>query len=145
MSMFDPAQVTKDILVTAGLGTFAAQTGWSLNVGTMPNSPDQVILCNQVGGRDPFPHLSYNEPSVQVFVRGARSGYVAARSKIGDVVTALLGLSSYVHSSGDIYRSCNQLGDIAYLGQDDNTRPMFSANFWFIVLPVASGNRVAIT
>jgi hypothetical protein len=49
--------------------------------------------------------------------------------------------------SGDVYQSCTQVGDIAYLGQDDNTRPMFSMNFSFIVLPAAEvgSNRVAIT
>jgi hypothetical protein len=143
--MFDPAQVVKDLLVAAGIGTFGTPAPFSIFIGELPLAPNEVVLVNQVGGRDPYPYLSVNEPSIQVFVRGKQSGYVQARAKMGDVVTALLGLSSYTHSSGDIYRSCNQLGDISYLGQDDNTRPLFSANFWFLVLPVATGNRVAIT
>lgn len=142
--MFDPAQSVKDLLVAANMGTFAAASGWSVNVGGLPEAPDTVILCNATGGKDPYPNLSINFPSVQVMVRGAKNGYQAARTKIDACVSALLGLSTIV-VNGDTYQACNQIGDVSYLGQDDNTRPLFSANFSFIVLPVASGNRVAIT
>lgn len=144
--MKDPAQCVKDMLVTATVGTFGASSGWSINIGRLPDNPDTVILVNQTGGQNPFPHLLYNEPSVQVFVRGAKNGYAAARTKINDCVKALLGIGTTV-VQGDTYRSCNQIGDVAYLGQDDNTRPMFSANFWFIVEPAAEAGdlRIPIT
>lgn len=144
--MKDPAISVKDKLVTAGVGTFGSGSGWRIFIGHPPVTPDTIILVNGTGGRNPYPHLLVNEPSVSVMVRGQKNGYTVARTKAAAVVTALLGMSTTV-LQGDTYQSCNQLGDIAYLGQDENTRPMFVANFWFVVLPVAESGeqRVPIT
>jgi hypothetical protein len=145
--MKDPAICVKDIIVGAPpLGTFGATTGWGVYIGALPALPDTVIVVNRTGGRPPYPHLLLNEPSVQVTVRGAKNGYVDAGNKIQAIVNRLLGMTTQV-LQGDTYRSCNQIGDVAYLGQDDNTRPILVANFWFIVEPAAEagGNRVAIT
>lgn len=142
--MYDPATAVKDLLVTANMGQFNAATGWSIHVGDFPESPDTVILCTVTGGRAPYPHLLINEPSVQVMVRGAKSGYEAASTKIRNVVDALLGMNSTT-LGGDVYRSCNQIGDVAYLSKDSNMRPIFVANFWFIVLPASgTGYRTPI-
>lgn len=151
--MLDPADCVKDLLATAGVGTFNTVTGWCLSIGQWPDSPDTCILINQTGGRPPYPQLLINFPSVHCVVRGSKSGYQAARTKAGDIVDALLGMNSTLVGqsvspayAGDMYRACNQIGDIAYLGQDENTRPMFSLNFSFIVLPAdTGGHRVAIT
>lgn len=145
--MRDPAISIKDVIVgSPALGIFGAATGWGVYIGALPIAPDTVILVNATGGRDPYPHLLLNMPSVQVLVRGAKNGYVAARGKLEAIVNRLLGMGTTA-LQGDTFRSCNQIGDISYLGQDDNTRPMFSANFWFIVEPaaLAGGHRVAIT
>lgn len=145
--MKDPAQCVKDLLLLpTALGGFGAGAGWRIFIGVLPVEPDTIILVNQTGGRSPFPHLLYNEPSVQVLVRGAKNGYEAARIKMNDVVKRLLGMPSTV-VQGDTYRGCNQIGDISWLGQDDNTRPIFSANFWFRVEPAAEAGdlRVPIT
>lgn len=146
--MRDPAQVVSDLLVAGSVGTFNGASGWSINLGEPREVPDTIILVNGTGGTSPYPHLLINEPSVQVIVRGAKSGYVAARAKAAGVVNKLLGMTSYTDAtSGDVYQSCIQMGDISYIGQDDNTRPMFSMNFRFIVLPAAEagGHRVAIS
>jgi len=135
--MQDPAQSIKDLLVTAGVGVFATPTGWCISIGVFPDAPDTIILVNQVGGLSPMPHLLLNEPSLQIAIRGAKSGYVAARYKMKDVIDALLGMNTTV-LQGDTYRSCIQLGDAAFVGQDDNTRPIITANFRFIVEPAAS-------
>jgi len=149
--MKDPAQAVKDILVAEGIGNFLTAapqppTGWRTAIGRMPDAPDTIVLINSPGGRNPFPHLLYNEPSVSIIVRGAKGGYEAARLKAAAVAAALLGMESTT-VLGDMYRSCNQMGDVAYLGQDDTTRPQFALNFWFTVLPAAEAgeNRVPIT
>lgn len=144
--MYDPALSIKDLLVSLGLGTFGAPTPFGLYVGAPPDKPDALVLINRTGGMDPLPHLLLNYPSVQVMVRGAASGYVAASAKMRVIVNALLGLSTVV-LNGDTYRACNQIGEVMYLGQDDNTRPMLSANFRFIVEPaaVAGGHRSTIS
>ena len=145
--MKDPAISVKDVIITPpALGTFGATSGWGVYIGAFPSTLDTTILVNATGGRPPYPHLLLNMPSVQVMTRGAKNGYQAARDKLEAIVNRLLGMDTTV-LQGDTFRSCNQIGDIAYLGQDDNTRPIFSANFWFIVEPaaLAGGHRVAIS
>ncbi len=143
--MRDPALSIAELLVSKGYGTFGGTAAFDVHVGQLPDKPDAVILVNAVGGRPPHPRLSLNEPSVQIIVRGAPSGYVAASNKIRAIVDTLLGMPQET-ISGDIYQGCTQIGDVTTLGQDVNARPMFSANFHFIVEPaVAGGHRVSIT
>lgn len=146
--MKDPAEVIRDLLVAASVGTFNASTGWSITIGEPSDSPDTNILISASGGGSPYPHLLINFPSVQVFVRGKKSGYQDAQAKAREIVKVLLGRAGYTDAvSGDVYQSFTQTGDVAYLGQDENTRPMFTANFSLIVLPAAEsgGHRTAIT
>src|ERR1700704_2864768 len=131
--MKDPASCVKDHLHNLGVDS----AGWFLSVGGLPTLPDTVVLVNRTGGESPFPHLLLNQPSVQVMVRGKKSGYVAAELKVAEVVDQLLGMSP-VTLQGDRYRSCVQIGETTYLGQDDNTRDLFSANFRFIVEPATN-------
>lgn len=142
----DAALATKDILVAAGIGAFGTQDDFAIYLGAPPDKPDAVVVVNMTGGLPPHPRLALNYPSVQLMVRGKRGGYLAASAKIQEAVNALLGLSTAT-ISGDTYRACNQLSDIAFLGQDDSTRPILSANFRFIVEPalMAGGHRVSIS
>lgn len=144
--MYDVALSTKDLLVSKGLGVFNSTAAFSLFVGAPPDKPDALVLINVTGGRPPLPHLALNYPSIQVMVRGAPSGYAAASARMSAICNALLGISTYV-LNGDTYRACNQIGDVIYLGQDDNTRPLLSANFRYIVEPaiMAGGNRATIS
>jgi len=143
--MNDPAISIKDYLLAQGFGPFAGSSAFSLYIGHPPDKPDALILINATGGMSPHPRLLLNYPSVQVMVRGAPSGYVAATTKMKEVVAALLGMDTVV-LNGDTYRGSHQIGDVSYLGQDDNTRSMHSANFRFDVEPaaVAGGHRVSI-
>lgn len=136
--MNDPAEAVRELLTTPGT------LSYDMNVGQFPTTPDKAILINATGGRAPYPHLALNFPSVQVMVRGKPSGYTEARTEIGKICDILLGMGN-ITANGDMYRSCNQVGDVIYLGQDDRGRAIFAANFWFIVEPSSLGNRVAIT
>lgn len=135
--MKDPAAAVVEML------TGHADITYDLNVGQFPSNADKAILVNQSGGRPPFPHLALNFPSVQIQVRGKPSGYVEARAQMAAICDRLLGIGTTIANT-DTYRSCNQLGDVIYLGQDDRGRPFLSANFWFIVEPSDLGNRVPI-
>lgn len=143
--MKDPAISVKDILV--GLGyTFGQQSDWSIYIGQWPDSPNRAILINTVGGLSPEPNLLLNYPSIQILTRGKPSDYIAASDTIQTIVAKLLGMSSVTVNS-DVYRGCVQLGDVAYLGQDENARPILVSNFRFYVEPAAvtGGHRVAIS
>lgn len=146
--MKNPAEAVKTLLADNVVASDLANgtTGWRVGCGKLPDSPDQVLICVGTGGLDPFPQLLLNQPSVQVLIRGVKNGYQAAYTKARQVVTKLLGMASTT-VSGDVYRSCIQIGEIIELGQDDLTRPIFSCNFRFIVEPAAETgeNRVSIT
>jgi hypothetical protein len=136
--MYDAAISTKDLLVLAGLGSYGGTNPFDIYVGHPPDKPDSVTLINMAGGLNPLPHLLLDYPSVQVMVRGRPSGYAQASAHIAKVCKALIGIRTEI-LNGDTYRACNQLGGIAYLGQDNNTRPMFVANFRYIVEPGDTG------
>lgn len=142
--MNNPADSVADMLVTAGVGTFAATSGWGIFVGKLPETPHTAILVNTTGGKSPFPHLLLNFPSVQIVVRGASNNLQDAYNKISACVDALLGMGSQTVNS-DVWRSCTQMGDIAFLGYDENQRPLHSANLSFIVEPASGTHRISIT
>lgn len=143
MAMTSPAIGTKDLLVAAGAGVFASTSGWNISVGKFPTSPDTSIVCVETGGLSPYPHLLLNFPSIQVMVRGAANGYVAASDKIRAVVDALLGAPAQA-VNGDDWQGIRQLGDVAFIGYDESNRPLFTSNFSIIVEPKAGGYRQAL-
>lgn len=140
MAMADPAEGIKDLLVTAAVGTFNATTGWSIRIAKEQDKPDTHITCYSSGGLASNPKWLLDFPSVQVRVRGAASGYVAARTKMQSVKDTLLGIASQT-LNGDRWVAINSIGDINNLGFDDNNRPIFSINFALIIEPVSGDNR----
>lgn len=141
--MSDIAVGISDVLVAAGVGTFGATVGWGIFIHQEPPSPpDTAITIYETGGTDPNPKWLLDFPSVQVRVRGAKGGYVAAKAKATDVLNALLGLPSQTINS-DVWVAVNQVGGINSLGQDDKDRPLFSLNYGLIIEPATGTNRIA--
>ena len=69
------------ILVTAGVGTIGATSGWRIGVAVEPDGsgiPDTTITLFDTGGFSPNPKWIIDEPSVQIRVRGSPNGYQAA-------------------------------------------------------------------
>ena len=141
--MTDVAEGAKDVLVIAGVGTFAATSGWSITVGNLPVSPNTAIAVEQTGGFPSNPKYLLDYPNIQVLVRGAPNGYVEAKAKILAVKDALLGLPTQV-VNGDKWVMVKALGDIASLGYDTNNCPIFSMNFTLIVEPATGTNRISL-
>lgn len=132
--MNDPCEGIKDLLVTAGIGIFAATSGWGIFIGQEPSTSDTTITIYPTGGNAPSPKFLLNYPSVQVRVRGAAGGYLDARAKIQAISDALLGLPSQTLNS-DRWVAINQVGDITSLGPDQNNRPRLVLNFALIIEP----------
>lgn len=132
----------KDLLVTAGVGIFAASSGWGIYIGQEPTLPTTVITLFNTGGRASNPLWLLDFPSLNARVRGAPGGYVAAQQKAKDVKDALLGLPSQ-DLNGDRWVSVTMIGDINELGFNENNQPQFSLNFALIIEPanVAGDNR----
>jgi len=136
----EPSELVKSV-IAAGL---PAST-WSLEIGTAPDTPNKVTTLTDTGGLDPNPKYLLDFPTVQVVVRGDPNGYVAARTEARAVKDVCLGVDSQDIGT-DRLVAINQLGDVAYIGRDDQMRPMFSINFALIVEPAESANtnRVAL-
>lgn len=144
MAMTSPARGVADILVSGGVGTIGATTGWSIALGKLPTTPDTALACVTVGGSSPFPNLLLNFPSVQVIVRGLPGKYTETENKAREVVDKLLGLPIQTLNN-DLWTGVRQLGDVISLGFDEKNRPLFSCNFSIIVLPASGGYRQAIS
>ncbi len=139
----NPAVGIKDLLVTAGVGVFAATSGWGIYVGQQPSDLDTVVTVYNSGGKNADPKFLLQEPSIQVRIRGAANGYVAAYDKAAEVQDELLGIPSQV-VNGDQWDGITAIGDINNLGFDESQRPMFSLNFSLIVEPASGTNRISL-
>ena len=137
--MAGAAVIIKDVLVGAGVGTFAATTGWGIYIAREPPAPDTTITIYNTGGADPNPAWLLDFPTVQVRVRGARLGYQAAFAKVVEVKDFLLGRASGLVGT-DQLDAVNQSSDILDLGFDDSNRPVIVVNFRLIVEPAQSVN-----
>lgn len=139
-----PSVGIRDLLVAAGVGVFAATSGWAIFIGREPANPVTTITIYDTGGFSPNPKWNIDEPTVQVRVRGSTGNFQAAYAKANAVKEALLGLPSQ-DLNGDRWVSVRQLGDIHNLGYDNSERPLFTINFRMIVEPlVGSGHRTAL-
>lgn len=139
-----PASVNcKDILVTAGIGTFGATSGWGIYISREPDSPHTCVTVYDVGGLTPDPKWRLDYPSVQVRVRGAPNGYIDASTKAQAVKDALLGITPQTINTDNI-RGIVAIGDIAFLSYDEQRRPIFTQNWRFTVQPAAGTYREAL-
>ncbi len=126
--MTDVAEGAKDLLVTAGAGTF----GTDLFISREPATPDACITVFRSGGLEPNPKFLIDYPSLNIRVRGAKLGYQAAEVTCQLVKDTLLGISSQTIND-DRWICVNMSGDPFFLGYDDNERPSFSLNFRLII------------
>ena len=80
----------KDLLVTAGIGTFNATSGWGIFVGFLPDEPDSAIVIYDLMGRneknmDRSVKIEYDP--IQIRIRGL--GYLATYVKAMAIIAAL--------------------------------------------------------
>lgn len=141
--MVDPAQGVSDLLVAAGIGVFAATTGWGIFISKLPESPDTSIQISGAGGPPSNPKWLLDYPRVQVIVRGAKGGYQGAYTKATAVNDALLGLPSQA-LNGDRWVAINQSSGLAFMGYDDSNRPLLSLNYLLTIEPATGTNRTAL-
>ena len=140
-----PSEDVRSILVAASVVSATPTAAWSVHMGHLPKSPNEVVAVVDTGGLSPNPKWLLDYPSVQVLLRGAPNGYVTTRTKAIRIKDELLGIMSQTVNSNRIV-SITMNGDIAYMGVDQNERPMFSLNFRLIIQPQASAdtNRASL-
>jgi len=118
-----------DYLQTNGYGT----QGTDIFLAVLPESPDACIaVYENVGnapeftmGSDPW---AIDRPVIQVICRSTRGDYPTARNQ-AEAIRALLGaVTNTTISTIPILRIESQ-GSVVPMGEDENQRPMVSANF----------------
>ena len=81
-------------LATQNVGT----VGTDIFLGLMPDQPDNCVSLFEYAGSPPDLHWNGEYPGLQVRVRN--KSYAAARTKIGEIMTALHGLYEQTLSDG---------------------------------------------
>ena len=140
MANINPLEHLADLLVAAGVGARASQSGWGIFAGKAPLTPNSVITLYNTGGLVPNPKWLLDYPSIQAIVRGNPNGGAATYDKARETRDTLLGCKSQT-INGERLVAVNMISDIATLGFDDNDREMYSVNFSLIVEPASGLNR----
>lgn len=112
-------------LATKSIGT----VGTDIFLGLMPDQPDNCIALFEYAGSPPDLHWNGEYPGLQVRVRG--TSYEAARTKIGEAMTALHGLHEQT-LSGARYLLIKARGSPEVLKRDNNNRVELFVNFEII-------------
>lgn len=141
MAEFPPSTILRDLLVT-----HVGISGWQLEIGAMPDDPNEIIMISDTVGIEPNPKFLLDFPTCQVMVRGNANGYLLTFREAKAVKDILLGISSFTTADGDRMVSITQNGDLGFIGRDDDMRPMFTINFALIIEPqvVGNSNRIAL-
>jgi len=140
MAEYPPSVGAKSLLAA-----HVAISGWQIEVGAMPDKPDNVITIYDTGGQAPNPKWLLDFPTLQVMVRGAVGTYLATFIEAKAVKDILLGTPSQ-NLNSDRWVSITQNGDLGFLGRDEDERPLFSVNFALIIEPqtVTNSHRLAL-
>lgn len=126
MSLLDEVALR---LVTQSVGVAGSTASWVVYKGHEPEVPDNVFTLFETGGLPNQPHEGnlLDQPSFQLRVRGASTGYAAARMKIQAARVALEGMTGTF--SGRYYCQVTAQSEPLSLGHDESHRPRLVMNF----------------
>lgn len=129
-----PAKDIADMLVSSGVGVFAAESGWSINVSREPVSPDTAItIYDTGGGPDVNVDINMRQPTIQVRVRGY--DYPEAYAKHEEIRSALC-IPTFRDQGDHRYVGVWMQSDILSIGRDDNDRHLLTANYRIERMPL---------
>jgi hypothetical protein len=134
MSRRSPAHDVALMFEAAGSSAFGGSDPWSINVGGLPERPDDVAAIIDDGGPGALLYgQEINRPQIQILLR-ARD-YNLGWNNINDGVNYLLKLHRREFGAY-FYWGFDQTGDIMSLGPDDRGLFMFSANLYLHRQPI---------
>jgi hypothetical protein len=94
----------------------------------MPDKPDSAVSLTLYGGPEPDSKLPYEEPRVQVRVRGGADPRVS-RARAQAIYSALHGLDHETLPDGTFVVLCIAISTPASIGRDTNSRHEHVINF----------------
>jgi len=135
--MKPPADIIRQLLIDASLGTQGPSADWSVFVSFLPGNPDDAICvydtAGKLDGRLMEDGTQIEHPGIQVMVRGM--SYLETWEKAKTIASAFDAwtVSSIAVESGESYTLYNisRSGDILPLGMEaegDRRRLLFSIN-----------------
>lgn len=102
-----------------------------------------ITTIYEYSGSDPNPKFRLDYPAIQIRVRGAINGYLAAEARIQAIKNVLLGAARQTVNS-NVYVGIQQTGGVMFLKYDELERPIFVTNWRIMVQPAASDNRIQL-
>ncbi len=121
-----PAVDLAKYIAARGVGTWAADSGWSINVASEPASPETAITFYDTSGGEPdTDELDVFRPSFQVRVRS--SNYQDAYAK--QVAIRDLLIYDPIETDDYLFSLIVMTSDILPLGRDANNRHLLVANY----------------
>jgi hypothetical protein len=126
-----------ELLVAAAVGA-SSGTVWPIKTGRLLDTPDAQIALYDTPGINPNPKFLLDFPTFMVTVRGPKDDYEAAYNKIRAIRDVFLGMDPHNFGNGDRWDGVTGMGDINFLQWDDNSRPLFTANYRVIYEPASS-------
>lgn len=125
------------------VGVYAPNdTTGTIFLAALPEQPIQAIAVAQYGGNESDAKLGYDQPSIQVRVRGLDTDATDALHTAQRVYDALHGLSSITLPGGIWLVSCvGTQGGPAYIGRDLSGRHEYTVNFRMHVRNTAGGRE----
>lgn len=129
--MTEPILGIAQYLDAQGVGDYEPDSaGGSIYVQKLPQTPDEAIGIFASGGFEASGVWGYDNPTVNVQVRGAPHDPVGALAKARAVYSALHGFHMATLPDGTFVINCRgiQSGPVS-LGPDENDRFRFSLNF----------------
>lgn len=98
----------------------------------LPVQPDEALAVARYGGTESDAHLGWDEPSIQVRVRGPNTDPRVAEDRAQAVYDALEGISDRLMPAGTWLSSCiGSQGGPVYIGPDETGRHEYTVNFRF--------------
>jgi len=129
--------------ISADIGSILADEGVAtpgVNLFAGPEQEsDQVTVSITETGGDANPKWLRDDTTIQTRIRGLRNDYQSALSKAQEVKDTLLGVYP-LEIGGTHYVRFIIQSDIAYVGQDENQRPLLTIN-WIVTREYDSGGN----
>jgi hypothetical protein len=119
------------LLADKGLGTFSlSDASGTIYLITLPQSPDECMAVATYAGVESDSRLPYDEPNIQVRVRGTKDNAPSVKMRAQSVYDAIHGLGNYTLADGSVIQLAvgNQAGPI-YIARDSLNRHEYTVNF----------------
>ena len=118
------------LLEELGLGRYQPSgTNGDIVLGAMPDTPDQVVVLARTAGVESDARLGYDEPMVQVRVRGTAGDPVSGEARAQAIYDAVHGLSSRSLPGGTwLVLSVGTQGGPVFVSRDPDGRDEWVVN-----------------